>query len=48
MEWTVIEVLIAVGGFGLAIGAPIIKLNTNITRLTTVLETMETRIRALE
>lgn len=38
MEWTVFTALAAIVGLGVTVGAPIIKLNANITRLTVILD----------
>ena len=40
-EWGVVTVIIALGGFVLAIVAPVIKLNTTITRLTTIVDRLQ-------
>ncbi len=42
-EWGVVTVIIALGGFVLAIVAPVIKLNTTITRLTTIVDRLQSR-----
>ncbi len=39
-EWGVVGVVIALFGFAVSVVAPIIKLNTSITRLTVTLETV--------
>ena len=39
-EWGVVGVIIALVGFAASVVAPIIKLNTSITRLTVTLETV--------
>lgn len=44
MEWTVFTALAAIIGLGVTVGAPIIKLNSNITRLTVVLDTIKTEL----
>ncbi len=40
-QWDVVTVIIAIVGLALSVGAPIIKLNTSITRLTTKIDGME-------
>lgn len=40
-EWDVFLVLVAIGGFFATVGAPIIKLNTNITKLNASLESIQ-------
>ena len=42
-EWTIVTVLAAIVGLFLAIGAPVIKLNSNVTRLNANLENLERR-----
>lgn len=44
MEWNVFTTLAAIVGLGVTVGAPIIKLNANITRLTVVLDIIKTEI----
>lgn len=44
MEWNVFTTLAAIVGLGVTVGAPIIKLNANITRLTVVLDTIKTEL----
>lgn len=39
MEWTVITVLVALVGLLATVGAPVIKLNSNLTKLTVLLDT---------
>lgn len=41
MEWQAVTVIITLGGFLLAIVAPIVKLNTIITRLATLVDSMQ-------
>ena len=41
MEWTVVTVLVAVVGLFATVGAPVIKLNSNITRLNVTLEQLK-------
>ncbi len=40
-EWNVFLVLVAIVGFFFTVGAPIIKLNTNITKLNASLESIQ-------
>ena len=40
-QWDVVTVIIAIVGLALSVGAPIIKLNTSITKLTTKMDGME-------
>jgi hypothetical protein len=40
-EWGVFGVIAALVSFGVLIGTPLLKLNANITRLTTVLEILQ-------
>ena len=44
MEWNVFTTLAAIVGLGVTVGAPIIKLNANITRLTVVLDTIKAEL----
>ena len=44
MEWTGFTALTAIVGLGVTVGAPIIKLNANITRLTVVLDTIKAEL----
>lgn len=44
VEWTVFTALAAIVGLGVTVGAPIIKLNANITRLTVVLDTIKAEL----
>ena len=44
MEWTVFTALAAIVGLGVTVGAPIIKLNANITRLTVILDTIKAEL----
>ena len=48
MEWTVFTALAAIVGLGVTVGAPIIKLNANITRLTVVLDTIRSKCQDLQ
>lgn len=48
MEWTVITVLIAVAGLLVTVGAPTMRLNASITRLTTLLDIITSRLDKLE
>ena len=41
MEWTVITVLVALVGLLATVGAPVIKLNSNLTKLTVLLDTLK-------
>ena len=41
MEWTVVTVLVALVGLLATVGAPIIKLNSNLTKLTVLLDTLK-------
>ena len=45
-EWTVFVVLAAIVGFGATIIAPILKLNTTITKLTTVVDAVKDDLKA--
>ena len=40
MEWQVFGVIVALGGFVVAVVTPILKLNTSITKLTVTMESM--------
>ena len=42
-EWGVFGVIVAIISFGVLVGTPLIKLNSTITRLSTVLDTLEKR-----
>lgn len=48
MEWTVVTVLIAVVGLLVTVGAPTMRLNASITRLTTLLDIITARLDKLE
>lgn len=48
MEWTAVTVLAAIAGLGVTVGGPVVRLNSNITRLTALLQAMERRLDALE
>lgn len=48
MEWQVVGVIIALVGLVGAIAGPIVKLNTNITRLTITLQNVEERMERQE
>ena len=41
MEWTVRTVLVALVGLLATVGAPVIKLNSNLTKLTVLLDTLK-------
>ena len=41
--WGVFGVIVAIISFGVLVGTPLIKLNSTITRLSTVLDTLEKR-----
>lgn len=42
-EWGVAGIFAAIVLFGLSVGAPLLKLNSTITRLSTVIETLKAR-----
>ena len=42
-SWGVFGVIVAIISFGVLVGTPLIKLNSTITRLSTVLDTLEKR-----
>ena len=46
-EWTVFLVLTAIAGLGVTIITPILKLNTTITKLTTVVDIIKDNLREL-
>ena len=46
-EWTVFLVLAAIAGFGVSIITPILKLNTTITKLTTVIDVVKDNLKGL-
>ncbi|MGN1002565.1 MAG: hypothetical protein ACI4PC_07310 [Oscillospiraceae bacterium] len=46
-EWTVVTVLVCLGGFLLSIVKPIISLNSTITRLTEAVKVLEKNIEAI-
>ena len=46
-EWSVALVVIALVGFAITVGKPIVNLNTTITRLSTVVEGMQKEVTAL-
>jgi hypothetical protein len=44
-EWGVFGVIVAVISFGVLVGTPLIRLNSNITRLTVILEVLQKQVR---
>lgn len=40
-EWNIVQTLVVIIGLFVTVGAPIIKLNTNITKLSAALESMQ-------
>lgn len=48
MEWTVVGVLVTLIGLAVSVGRPIIKLNSTITRMNALLESIDRRLTALE
>lgn len=44
MEWTTVTVIIALVGLVVTVTTPLIKLNSNITRLTVVLDTIKAEL----
>ena len=48
MEWTVVGVLVTLIGLAAAVGGPMLKLNSTITRMNTLLESIDKRLTALE
>lgn len=47
-EWGVVGVLAALAGFAATLVAPVIKLNTTLTRLTVLVEELSDKLSALE
>ena len=48
MEWTVVVVLIALVGLIVSVLTPAIKLNTSVTKLSTLVESLESKYIAME
>lgn len=48
MEWTVVVVLIALVGLVISVLTPAIKLNTSVTRLSTLVDSLNTKLSTME
>lgn len=48
MEWTVVVVLIALVGLVISVLTPVIKLNTSITKLATLVDSLNSKLTATE
>ena len=48
MEWTVLTVIITLFGFGAAVVTPLLKLNTNITKLTMTMSNVDEKLKSLD
>lgn len=48
MEWTVVTVLIALFGFGVAVIRPVVSLTQSITKLTVVVESLQKEMSSLD
>jgi hypothetical protein len=48
MEWTVVVVLIALTGLVISVLTPAIRLNTSVTKLSTLVETLDAKIGAMD
>lgn len=46
-EWTVITVIVTLSGFIMAVAAPAVKLNTNLTRISAAVSTLEKEMERL-
>ncbi|MDL2216054.1 hypothetical protein LJB77_03255 [Ruminococcaceae bacterium OttesenSCG-928-N02] len=48
MEWTIVTVIITMFGFGVAVMTPLIKLNTNIAKLTFTMANVDEKLKSLD